>query len=140
MVSIVLADRIRGRSAHHFTDPIHDLSHSIATLLDDTGGGCQKPLSLQLGQVLRGHHDNRDGPASFGRPEAVKELEAVHDRHHEIQQDQVWSLFGGDLKGLRSVLRLDDFMANGAQGPHGPLPNVWLVIYHEDPPPGRADM
>ena len=99
----------------------------------------------QAGPVLRGEfpgrqHQHRDGCGCRHGPELLQDLEPVHLRHHQIQDDEVRPGLGEGRQGLGAAWgRLDRvplFLQDGAdmQDRHR------IVLHHQDEgrlPPGR---
>lgn len=62
-----------------------------------------EPLALVGRGLLRGHHEDRDLPERPVRAQDLRELVAVHARHHDVQKDQIDVLFVQNLERLDPV-------------------------------------
>ena len=74
----------------------HQLAHlgqqllaAVRALLENLLHVPVEPLAVLGGQVLGGDHHDRDGPPGLVAAELGDELEAVHLRHHQVEQDQL---------------------------------------------------
>ena len=78
---------------------------SLTGLVRKSSAPASSPATRSRGLVERGDHDHRDvGGARIGlQPPA--DLEAVHARHHHVEQDDVALAARADLERLRPVDR-----------------------------------
>src|SRR5262245_17201571 len=54
---------------------------------DDPFGLSPQDAKILRGQLLRGDHDDRDASEDRSRAQLLQKLEAVHLRHHQVEQD-----------------------------------------------------
>src|SRR6516165_7161992 len=57
---------------------------------DDPLGLSAQNADIFRSKLLRRHHDNRDIRVRGTLAQLTQEPEAVHLRHHKVEQDQVW--------------------------------------------------
>lgn len=111
-----------------------DAGHQLA-LVHRLGQHVVRPVLEQLHPVLdggeRGHHDHRDEPRGLALAEPAADREAVHDRHHDVQEDQVRRVGGGPLDGLGPVLGGGGHVAEPVEDVLEIPDDVRLVVDHE---------
>src|SRR5687767_150165 len=80
-------------------DQIADLAQEAVAraFLDDALDTAVEPQVVLLRQLLRRDHDDRHGGGVLSLAERLQELEAVHLRHHEVEQNQRRLLHGQPL-------------------------------------------
>jgi len=67
-----------------------------------------EPLQQIAGLIERGDHDHGDMLRPEIRLEPPADFEAVHARHHDVEEDDVGRLPAADLEGLCSAVRRPD--------------------------------
>ena len=69
--------------------------------------------------------------------EPAEELEPIHARHAEVQEDQAGAIDLFELvEGILTVLRLDDRLARPAQDVRDAVPDVRVILDEQDRPMG----
>jgi hypothetical protein len=107
----------------------HFLLEGLDDVIPDAElGNAHHILAAGLGR----EHDDGDG-AEFGIGlEAGEHLDAVHDRHGEIEQDEVRALALGDGQSLDAVGRLDNFAGETPEGAGDNHADRLAVVHGED--------
>ncbi len=82
--------------------------------------------------VERRDHDHRHMPGSGIVLEPAQHLEAVHVRHHQVEQDQIEFGFRQDLQRRQAAVRLDHDMAVATEPSRQQFAIGLHVIDHED--------
>jgi hypothetical protein len=67
-----------------------------------------KPAAVRFAQVGGRHPDDRNIAECHITSEQFEEFKPVHLRHHEIEQDQIWSAFLKSLESFSTVLGFND--------------------------------
>ena len=67
------------------------------------------------GLIQRRHHDNRNMRSRRVGLEAAADLEPVHSRHHDVEQNDVAVAVGADLERVRAVAAGQDVEIIGRQ-------------------------
>src|SRR2546425_4553501 len=119
------------------------------------GGSDAGDLGEQLGEIERlGDHVGRRELLRVGaevarggeqhqrdllltRAQLARELPAVHDRHHEVEEDHVRLERADDRERFRAVRRRDDLEAFVLERAEEQLPDVGIVVDHEHTFPGH---
>jgi len=65
-----------------------------------------RPVQI-LVRLHRAEEDDRDPIIALALPHPLRGLVSVHDRHHDVYEDQLRLLFRKKPEGLFSVFRLD---------------------------------
>ena len=91
-----------------------------------------QPPDLVADLALGRDHDHGDLRGRELRPQMVADLESVHVRHHEVQQDQVGQFGTGHLHGLTTVGGGERLVSPLLQQEGEDPPDVWLVVDDED--------
>jgi hypothetical protein len=71
-------------------------------------GAAFQPLDPVVGLVERRHHDHRHMRRLRSGLERAADFEAVHLRHHHVENDEVYALAPGDFDGLAAAKRRAD--------------------------------
>ena len=74
-------------------------------------GAGVEALHQRLGLGLRGDEDDRCEPLAVAALDALARLEAVHPRHHDVEEHQIGLLRLERLDRVDSVRRLEDLVA-----------------------------
>ena len=61
----------------------------------------------------------------------LAQLEAIHDRHHDVDDGEVGLERLQAVERIESVARLDDFIAD-AEGQFEHPPDIFIIVDHQD--------
>ncbi len=84
-----------------------------------------------LALVLGGHHDHRQVEQRIGGAENAQHFQAAHFRHHDIEQDQVETLFAELLEGLVAARGQAHAIPFPLQAPRQHLAVHLIVVHHQ---------
>src|SRR5579863_2385161 len=77
----------RRTAPYRFTDGGRDIDPARGAFFHDLAGLPQQSVALRRSERLGGDHDHRDFAPFGARRDGVEELESVHFRHHQVEQD-----------------------------------------------------
>jgi hypothetical protein len=77
-------------------------------LAEDLGDLALEALAVLGGEVVGGEDDDGEGAALSGGAQGTEELEAVHDGHHEVEEDEGGAAAGDLGEGGLTVGGLED--------------------------------
>ena len=108
-----------------------DLRH-VKGLGDEVGGA--ELQRLQLRALFRGQDDDGDAPEHLVDAHRLQHLDAAHDGHHQIEQDQreIRCVLAHQVHALLPVFRIDDLIVvfqNDAQ--HLPVDHLIVDDQHK---------
>src|SRR6185295_1997649 len=88
--------------------------------------------AILVGDLLGGHHQDRNASRVGTVLERLDDVEAVHVRHHQIEDDQVRQFLPRDTDRLFAAERAQH-RAGEAEDPYGDeLHRLWIVVHHQD--------
>ena len=123
LVELALAGERRLDAGHQLA-LVHRLGqHVVGSVLEE--------LHPILAPLQRGHDDHRDEPGRLALPQAPADREAVHDRHHHVEDDQVRGVVERLLEGLLAVGGADRLVAEPAEDVLEIPDDVRLVVDDE---------
>ncbi len=95
-------------------DPLQQ--HLDAERLRDVVVGAQREADDLVGFLgLGGEHEDRYGSRRFGRPKLPANVQAVHPRQHQVQDDQVGRIGLRAAQPFKAVVGHGDFVAFALQ-------------------------
>lgn len=103
----------------------------VGRLVDALGGAQVQGVFDHLGASRRHTHD-RDGIGQVALPDFPQKGESVHDRHHEIEQDDARALSGQRFEPLAAVVRGQHIEAGGSESRPFDFTHVGIVFDHEN--------
>ena len=118
----------------HVAHAVAERQH-VERLRGEVGGARLEGLLDRLDVVESGEDQDGRGLASRQPAHRGAGLEAVHLRHHDVEQHQIGLQAGERGHGLRPVLRLGDGEIGALQGFAHQLPDRRLVVRHQDQRP-----
>lgn len=89
--------------------------HPVNRFRQEIVGVRLERLDLVGDLVQRGDHDHRNEPGLLVALELPADREAVHTRHHHVQQYHVGWLLGDEVESFLTARGADDPMAQGSQ-------------------------
>ena len=78
-------------------------------------GAVLQQLHAILHALQRGHDDHRNEPGRFALPQGPEDREPVHDRHHDVEEDQIRRVVERLLDGLSALGGADRLVAEPAE-------------------------
>lgn len=109
----------------HSTDPRQHL-HSIKGLGNIIVGAQIESGNLIAVLTLSSQQNDRQRAASL--PQLGQDGQTIHNRHHDIQKDEVRFLFGEQLQRLMAVFRLQRPVTRSAERNSQRSSDFFLVI------------
>ncbi len=91
-----------------------------------------QPLHAVVFIVFGGEHDNQHIASQFLTPQAPQQLDTAGDRHHPVEQHQVWSLINNNAVSFLGIGCLQAIVARKFQAYANHFANGCLVIDDED--------
>ena len=88
---------------------------------------------LNLFRLHGGDDHHGDGRRSRIRAKLFQGGESVHDRHHQVEQDDVWCLSLRESETTGPVLRHEDLVISLFKHEAHHMGDAALVVDHEDP-------
>jgi hypothetical protein len=101
--------------------------------LGDVVGGADAQAGHLLRHVAERRQEDDDRLAGLrARLERTADLEAVHLRHHHVEQDQIGVRLGRDVEGRLAAARRQDAVTAGLQRPDQHLQVDGAIVHHQD--------
>ncbi len=113
-------------------DPLRQLAVALPRLADVVVRALAEPLEPVVLFLLGGQHDDRDVARAVVRAQAMAGLEAVHARHHDVEEHEVGLLAQADLERLLSVLGDEHRVAFALEDESDRFANPRLVVGDEN--------
>src|SRR5438270_5851430 len=104
--SLVLHRRAAVRRIDHDANRLDQFAAVILALLEDLRGVAMQPLALLLTEIFRGDDDDWDIAPGLLFPHGSQPLEAVHPRHHQVEEQRRRLAPGKLMQSFRTVRRL----------------------------------
>ena len=104
---------------------------AVEGLGDEVVGPGLDPLEPGAPVLQRGDHEHRNLGQVLGGAQPPADLEAVHARHHHVEQDHVRLHGCGPFQRLRPVAGLVQFVAFGLQRIDQRLPRRGVVVHDQ---------
>ncbi len=111
--------------------------HGVERLGKVVGGAELDRAGDAFDLVDRGDHDDRDRPERRVLAHPLQHLEAVHLRHHDVEEHEVDLARAEDFEGLAAVDGHRDLVAEGAQAPRQQVA-VDLHVVDDEQAAGRG--
>src|SRR3990172_11275034 len=100
-------------------------------LVDVEGLGKERVARVVSGFAVRAHDDDGGRGELFVELHLAGELDAVHSREADVDDDEVGTLHLDDLRGGLGVRGGEGFAVQAAQDGNDDPQDRWFVLYHK---------